>query len=59
MFEELYKHWDKTHPQHGEWDIPTVPELAQIRESSLGSCDSGRNLFRNAAVRTDAATQLS
>ena len=38
----------------GERDIPTAPEVAQIRESSLGSCDSGRNLFRNAAVSTDA-----
>ena len=34
-------------------------EVAQIRENSLGSYNSDRNLFRNAAVRTGAATQVS
>ena len=43
----------------GERDIPTAPKVAQIRESSLGSRDSGRNLFPNAAIRTDAATLVS
>ena len=56
---ELGGQWDYILYLGGEQDNPTVPEVARIRESSLGSCDSGRNLFRNASVRTDTATQVS